>query len=107
MATNFKQPADVIEYAHGSAVDSGAAVAIGTKVGVALGSFGAGESGAYSLEGAFEVPKAGATGALDIGDAVYLNGSGEVTTVDTDTYAGIAVEAAASGATTCVIKLNF
>ena len=106
MAKNFQQPADVIDFAHTAAVESGELVTIGTKVAVALGAFEENEQGAYSLDGAWLVPKAEATGALSVGDAVYASG-GEITTETNDTYAGIAVESAGAEADLCVVRLNF
>lgn len=108
MATNYVQPGDTIEYAHGSAVDSGELITIGDKVGVALGSFEADEAGSYAVDGVFEVPKASAADAMGVGASAY-EASGEATDVDdsgSNTYAGFVTEPAGAGDTTVRIKLN-
>lgn len=107
MATNFVQKGDIIEYAHGSAVLSGAAVNIGQMVGIAQGDYGENELGAYAVEGVFEVPKAGATGALLPGALAYFAG-GEVFAAAASgrVLGGKVVAGASASADTCLVKLT-
>lgn len=105
MATNFEQPGEVITFAHTSAVASGEAILIGTKVGVASGAYGADEAGSYAVEKCYRLPKAAAAGEMTTGSAAYFAG-GEVTAVDTDAYCGFVAETAAADATTILVKLN-
>lgn len=107
MATNYDQPGETITFANASAVSPGACIAIGAIVGVALGNFADNQPGSYRIEGVFELPKAGATGALAVGARAFVAGGEVFSAAATGrAYAGIVTEAAGSSATTCKVKLN-
>lgn len=107
MATNYVQPGNTLTYAHASAVESGAAVAIENIVGVALGKFGEAEAGSYAVEGVFELPKASAAGAMKVGEEAFLV-SGEATdAIGAGIFAGTVAEDAAADGTTIKVKINF
>jgi len=106
MATNYKHPGDVFDYAHSSAVSSGELVAIGSIAGVALGKFDASGEVSYAVDGVYELPKASAAGTMTAGAKAY-HASGEITDVNTDPFAGIVAEDAAAGDTTIKVRINF
>ena len=114
MATNFVQDGDVLTYANtGSAIASGAVVAIGSLIGIALTDIAATSgTGPVQIEGVFTVPKAtgsawtqgcklnwdASAGKFDIGTATPAAGDVSVCCV--------AAAAAASGDTTGKVLLN-
>ena len=52
---NFKHNGKVISHVEAGAIVSGIPVAIGTMVGVAVGSYAAGEEGEYAMSGVFSL----------------------------------------------------
>jgi predicted RecA/RadA family phage recombinase len=107
MATNYIQPGETLTYAHASAVESGAAVAIENIVGVALGKFGEAEAGSYAVDGVFELPKASAAGEMKIGEHAFLV-SGEATdAIGAGVFAGTVAETAAAADETVKVRINF
>jgi predicted RecA/RadA family phage recombinase len=107
MATNYTQAGNVLTYAHASAVASGAPVAIENIVGVAVGSYGEAEAGSYSVEGVFELPKAGAAGEMKVGEQAFLVAGNIAAAIGAGIFAGTVAETAAADATTIKVRINF
>jgi len=115
MATNFQQNGATINYTAAAAVTSGDFIALpaagtGMKmVGVATVSGVTGDVIPLMTEGVFTVStKVAAAGAWVIGDDIYLTATGDFTeTATSNGYAGVAWEAAATSATTGVVRINF
>jgi predicted RecA/RadA family phage recombinase len=106
MAQNYIESGERKDFVLSGTVTSGSIVEIGDMVGVALGSGVSGETIVVALEGVFELPKV--TGAITIGQKVYSNGSGSITTSDNsgaNKVAGYAWVAATSSATVVKVKL--
>lgn len=105
MAQNYIQDGDVIEITAGATITSGQMVKAGVLVGVALGSAASGEKVRIALEGVFTLPKA--SGGITVGAAVYHVAADNnlSTTASGNTFAGHAVEAAASGDATVKVRL--
>ena len=99
----FRQDGNALDYTAKTAVAAGV---IGDRVGVAGGDIDAGKTGAVVVEGVFTMPKKAAT-AIDAGKEVYFSATaGTVSTTNTDTDAGYAVESAAADAATVRVKLR-
>jgi predicted RecA/RadA family phage recombinase len=106
MAQNYIESGDVKDFTLSGTVASGALVAIGDMVGVALSAGVSGQTIGVRLSGVFEVAKA--AGAITIGAKLYL-ASGAVTTTDNsgaNKFVGYAWTAAASGDATVQVKLG-
>lgn len=104
MAQNYIESGERKDYVLSGTVTSGSLVEIGDMVGVALRSGVSGETITVALEGVFEVPKV--SGAITLGQKLYSNGSGSVTTTEgSNKVAGYAWTAATSGASTVQVKL--
>ena len=112
MSKKFVQEGEVIEYANsGSAIASGAVVAIGNQVGVAITDIAATSgSGSVAMCGVFSLAKVGSQ-AWAQGDLVFWDKTNlrftKTASSDADLAAGIAWEAVGSGAgeTTGKVKL--
>lgn len=115
MQAQYLQPGELIDYTPGSAVDAGDVVVLGTLVCVAPRDIAAGALGQLATTGVHRLPKV--TGAISAGALVYwaaagnpvggTAGSGAATTTATsNTLAGKAVAAAASGDATVDVLLN-
>lgn len=110
MARNYVQPGTVLEITAAANLNSGTPVAVGAVVGVALGAIANGARGQAQVEGVFDLPKA--TGvAFTAGQRLNFRPSaGNFTTataVAGDLLgAGVAVNAAAAGDTTCRVRLS-
>lgn len=104
---NYIQKGDVITVTAAAAIESGDAVVVGTKVGVAVKDAAIGEKVAVSLEGVYELPKKAADN-IAVGALCYWDADpGEITTTATDnTLAGIAFAAAGTSTTTVQVKLT-
>lgn len=90
---NYVQRGKTVNLATATAYLAGEAVLEGAIVGVALTDAADGKVTAQICE-VFEL---GATGVINQGDKVYLDAAqGTVSTTNTDTYAGVALSAAAS-----------
>ena len=87
-------------------INAGDVVVLGTRIGVAGSDIAAGAVGAVHVIGVFEFPKA--TGAITLGAAVYWDDTNKkiTTTSTSNTLAGFAVAAAASGDETALVKIN-
>jgi len=113
MATNFVSDATTIEYANtGSAISSNDVVAMNDVVGIAVVDIAATNGiGTVIIEGSFSVPKISGV-AWAVGDKVDWDASASafskgITTAAGDvTNCGVVTAAAASAATTGVVKLT-
>jgi predicted RecA/RadA family phage recombinase len=106
--TNLVQPGATMEYNNsGAAISSGDIVPLVDRCGIAVVDIAAtsGE-GSLSLEGVYSAPK-DADEAFEQGDALFYDASDSTLTKTAagNTPFGIAFEAAASDATTCVAQL--
>ena len=91
----------------GATITSGQGVLVGTVLGVAVESVASGDPVAVQLEGVFTLPILG-TDAPAVGAKLYWDAGNSrlTTTVGSNTEAGIAFAAKASGPTTVRIKLK-
>lgn len=113
MATNFNQDGQTVTWTNGTGSDvaSGAAVVIGSQLGVAITDIADGESGAVAMEGVFSLPKT-AGSAIALGAAVDYDVStstvnGDITAATGDLIGcGVAWAAAESADETVMVKLN-
>lgn len=98
---------DTITITAGATIASGAAVLVGSVLGVAVESAVSGEPLAVQLEGVFNLPILG-TDTPAVGAKLYWDAGNSrlTTTVGSNTEAGIAFAAKASGPTTVRIKLK-
>ncbi len=108
MAKNFIQPGEVIDWTNGtgSAVASGAVVAIGQMLGVALVGIANGATGSVQIKGVFEVPKvsgaviaAGESLVWDVSAGAFDDNAATPATGDISGAPAVAVEAAGNGVT--------
>lgn len=117
MATNYVQDGSTVQvttptggYTSGDFVALPAAGTGSKFVGVASATYAAGATAVLMTEGVFSVStkKAGAGEAWAVGDDIYLTSTGDFTeTATSNGYAGVAWEAAVTGATTGQIRINF
>lgn len=108
MTTRHVQPGRVLDYANGgTALASGAGVVVGTKFGVALAAIAANVTGSVQICGVFTLAKLG-TDTMAQGALVYWDAANSrmTTTSAGNTLAGVAANAAGSGATTVNVLLN-
>jgi len=109
MATNQTQRGDVMAYTNsGSAITSGSAVVMASRIGVALTDIAATTGvGSVAVEGVFELA-ALSTQTWAHGDLLYWDaGNSRLTTVATaNTLAGYAFEDKANGAALGRVKLQ-
>lgn len=110
MATNLSQYGDVINYTTTGDITKGAIVPLAQCAGVALDSGTTGAVIPVALEGVFTVTKkAGATLDFAVGEYAYTltTGGAEVAVATGGSEVlGIAIVAAATGATTVTVKLD-
>ena len=79
MATNYSQDGCIIDFAPAADVASGALLAVGGLVGVAISDLVATVAGPVGIDGVYDVPKTLAN-SLDVGDVINFNATaGEVT----------------------------
>lgn len=110
MARNFIQPGDTLDVVATAAVTSGTPIAVGALAGVPLTSGAIGATVAVRVEGVFSVPKVAGT-AFTVGQRVNFRPSAGAFTLATAATgdllgAAVAVAAAASGDTTCQVRLS-
>ena len=115
MTCIFIQRGDEIDYTPAANVAAGALVLVGDKPGVAKFAIPAGETGALSMRGVFDVEQDGSA-AVSVGDAIYWDASagkatktastGTSPNVTNNTRIGTAVAAAASGADTVRVLIG-
>ncbi|MDH3438577.1 MAG: DUF2190 family protein [Betaproteobacteria bacterium] len=115
MATNYIGDGDTINWALVAAATSGDFLQFPTTgtgmkfVGVVKESGVTGDVVAVALRGIWSVStKVAAAGAWAVGDDIYITPTGDFTeTATANGYAGVAAEAAVTGATTGKIIINF
>ena len=112
MASNYIQPGEVIDFTAGSTIASGAVVAIGQMLGVALGDIANGATGSVQIQGVFEVPKvsgaviaAGESLVWDVSAGAFDDNLATPASGDISGPPAVAVEAAGNGVT--VINVRF
>lgn len=115
MAKNYVQEGNVINWTNstGSAVASGAVVAIRQIIGVALVDIANGATGSVALEGVFIVPKvsaaviaAGESLVWDVSAGQFDDNLATPATGDISGAPAVAVEAAGNGVTTLKVRLT-
>lgn len=115
MASNFKQPGDVIPWVNGSGVDkvSGQVVVVGKVLGVCLVDIANGATGSVALDGVFSVPKV--SGAViaqgenltwDASAAAFDDNAATPATGDVTGPPAVAFEAAGAGVTSLLVKFT-
>ena len=103
----IKQAWASIDYTAGSNISAGAVVAVGANaVGIASYPIANGAVGGIVVAGVAEIAKA--SGAIDLGAALYWDSANSkaTTTAASNTYIGIAAKAAASGDAVVAVLLN-
>lgn len=108
MTTRFIQPGKVLDFTNaGTAIASGAAVVIGTRVGVALANIANGATGSVQICGVFQMPKTSGD-TMAQGALVYvIAATGVFTTTSAgNVLAGSAAAAAGAGTTSVNVLLN-
>lgn len=105
MNAQYWQKGETLDITPGTAVENGAVVALGTRIGIAASSIAAGEQGQVHVVGVYRLDKA--AGAVTMGAAVYYDAEADnITTTATDNIpAGYAAAAAAAGDATLLVKL--
>jgi predicted RecA/RadA family phage recombinase len=106
-ASTYQMDPDHIDYTPSSAVAVGDVVILSNLFCIADRPIAANVKGALAISGAFTLPKA--SGAISQGAVVYWDaGAGNITTTATsNTRAGWAAEAAASGDSTAKVIINY
>jgi predicted RecA/RadA family phage recombinase len=106
---NYIQPGELLDYpnASGATIASGTGVLIGVRLGVAAGDIAIGATGQLRVKGVVSLPKL-STDTPAQGAALYWDNTNKrlTTTTTSNTLAGYAANAAASGDTTVNIALN-
>ena len=109
MSTNKIQSGAVLDWDNETSVDveSGDAVVIGDRIGIAVVDIDADDSGSVDFEGVYKLDKK-STDTWDQGDVLYWDDTNDylTTTSSGNTVAGFAAEAGASAKTTGKVKLN-
>lgn len=108
MARNYVGEGDVLDYTTGgAAVVSGAVVAMGKRIGIALADIPANSTGSAAVTGVWTVNKL-ATDVVNQGDLLYWDAPNNRLTVTAGALpvAGYAAAAAAAGLATVRIKIN-
>ncbi len=103
---NFVFSGKTIDVTLAAAVVSGAAMLIGTLLGVAVTSGGIGDVVVFNTEGVYDLPKA--AGAITIGVNVYWDDTAKniTTTSSGNTLVGKCWVGAAGGDATVSVKIN-
>ena len=106
MNAKYWQRGETLDYTHSEAVESGAVVSLGTRIGIAGTDIAANEQGQVHVEGVFELAKDTSV-EITLGAAVYYDAAGDVITTASsgNVPAGYAVQAAAQTSTTVLVKL--
>lgn len=84
-------------------IEANTIIDLKTRIGVAGTSINPGETGSVHVTGVYEIEKT-ATGAIEMGAAVYFDGTG-ITTATGGTPAGYAAAAAEADAEVVLVKL--
>lgn len=85
-------------------IEANTIIPLGTRIGVAGTDINPGEKGSVHVTGVFEINKTDA-GAIEMGAAVYFDGTGITTTAASNTPAGYAAQAAGADDTVVLVKL--
>lgn len=103
----YKYSGDILNHTPGSAVAVNEVVDLGNILGIAVAAIAASVQGALRVAGAISVTKEAGT-AWTQGQAIYYDADDEdfTSVAAGNKYAGVAAEAATSGATSGVILLN-
>lgn len=101
----YWQRGESLDYTNnGTAViEANTIITLGTRIGVAGTDIIPGEKGSVHVTGVYEIQKTG-TEAIDMGAAVYFDGTG-ITNDTSGTPAGYAAAAAEADATVILVKL--
>jgi len=105
---NFVQPGDTVTVTAPYALTAGDGCLVGTMFGIACGTYANGATDAeIKTEGVFDIT-ALSTDTTTVGATVYWDNTNKriTTTSAGNTKVGVALEAKASGATTCRTRLN-
>lgn len=104
---NFVQTGDVLDLAAPYAVSSGDGALVGGVFGVAVGTLGNGETGAFRRVGVHKITALG-TDVIAQGAKVYWDNTNKriTSTASGNTLVGAAVAAKANGETTCTVLLD-
>jgi len=96
-----------VDYTPGSAVTAGDVVVQSKLLGVATADISANAKGALAIRGVFRFPKnTGSGNSFAAGAKVYWNTSSDkATSTNTDAYAGLAIAAASTSASTVDVLL--
>lgn len=112
MGRTYKQPGRILDFLNGSGgnIAVGDPVVLEDSVGIALVDIPDGESGAVSIEGVHEVPKATGT-AWALGQKVSWDSSADAFAIDQSAagdvqHCGIAAANAAAGDTLGLVRLT-
>lgn len=110
MATNYKQPGKILTVAAPYDRTSGQGALIGSLFGVSLGTVLSGATGDFQVTGVFSLNKEDAVSgqAFTVGQKVYWDNSNKECNADPEVgqLIGVATEAALTGATSVVVRLN-
>ena len=107
MTKRFVQPGNVLDHTPAAAVNSGAVLVIGARIGVALADILANATGSVQVTGVFNLPKKAADTVAQ-GALVYWDATNQqiTTTASGNTLAGYAAQAAAASTTAVDVKIN-
>ena len=103
----YWQRGEALDYANktGATIDENTIVKLGTtRIGVAGTDIPNGTVGSVHVEGVYKIKKT-AAGAIDLGAAVYFDGTGITTDATSNTPAGYAAAAAEAADDTVLVKL--
>lgn len=111
---NFIQQGDTLHYTNATGADiaSGAAVIVGSQIGVAIGDIADGASGDLAMTGVYSLPKTAGAAIPQGTAAIYDKSAAAFVPVGTATATGdvsgacTAWEAAVSADTTVLVKIN-
>lgn len=84
-------------------IEANTIISLGTRIGVAGTDINPNEKGSVHVTGVYEIEKTG-TGAIEMGAAVYFDGTG-ITADNSGTPAGYAAAAAEADSTVILVKL--
>lgn len=101
----YWQRGETLDYKNNTSatIEANTIIVIGKRIGVIGTTIYPGEKGSLHVSGIYSIPKT-ADVEIALGANVYFDGTA-ITTTETDTPAGYAVEAAAADAATVLVKL--
>lgn len=103
----YWQRGESLDYANNTdaVIEANTIIALSGRIGVAGTSINPGEKGSLHVTGVYEIAKTG-TNAIDMGAAVYFDGTGITDTANGNTLAGYAAQAALAADTVILVKLQ-